>query len=83
MLDRTRLAARAAANGRTTRNRGSIGTDLGARASTVPALRLNTRRTKGTKMTATQRSSHTGRRSEWNRSPYFRNAVTVDARWSA
>ena len=32
------------------------------------------------KMTGAQRNSE-GRRSEWNRSPYLRDAVATDAKW--
>ena len=69
--DRSVIAARAAANGRTGRH-GSV-----LAPSTYP-LRTVHRRSRAVKLTATQRNSE-GRRSEWSRSADF----WTDAKWSA
>ena len=77
--DRTRIAERATAAGRTpTRNAGRVSTDLGARPSTVVPPRLGKVRKSRAKMTGAQRNSE-GRRSEWSMSPYF----FTDPKWSA
>lgn len=46
------------------------------------AMSSQVRNRKAVRMTATQRSAH-GPRSLWNNSPYYKNATTIDARWSA
>lgn len=68
--DRTIVASRAAANGRT-------GTRHSVMPPTMPRLRTVHRRSRGTKLTATQRNSE-GRRSEWSASPEF----WTDPKWS-
>lgn len=78
--DRSVIATRAAT--RTART-------PGARPSTNPAVRTMTTvkpsgpgiRKRKAKMTGAQRNSE-GRRSEWTASPYIRDAVATDARWS-
>lgn len=77
--DRTVIAARAAH--RPGARASTTGTNLAARTLTVvngsgPGIRRPKAR-----MTGAQRNSE-GRRSEWNESPYLRDAVANDSKWS-
>lgn len=81
-MNRARIAERAAANpriGSQPRNRGTVSTDPAARI--VSIQRRSTARIRRGK-TRYSGSGDAGYRSEWSRSMTFRNAVTVDARWS-
>ena len=78
------MARRAASNNLTgpTTIGASPSTNLLARDLTVVKPNGAGVRRSRAKMTGAQRNSE-GRRSEWTASPYLRDAVANDARWSA
>lgn len=78
--DRSIIAARAALRS-TDRPVLAPSTDLRARTLTVVKPSGAGIRRRKCKMTGAQRNSE-GRRSEWTASPYIRDAVATDARWS-
>ena len=83
--NRARIAERAGARSSTrSANAGRTGnpaTDLTARTlTTVKPSGVGIRKHK-CKMTRAQRNSE-GRRSEWSASPYIRDAVATDGKWS-
>lgn len=76
--NRAVIAKRAKPRARAT---GSTGTDLRARTLTVVKPSGAGIRKRKASMTGAQRNSE-GRRSEWTASPYIRDAVMTDAKWS-
>lgn len=79
--DRSVIAARASRRVGARRSTGRPATDVAARPITPLTPIGSVRRSSAVKMTGAQRNSE-GRRSEWNATPYLRDAVTTDAKWS-
>ena len=75
--NRARIAERASARASTSRP-GTVGTNPAMRVETIVHARIPVRRSKATRLTATQRNSE-GRPSEWSRSPYY----FTDSKWGA
>jgi hypothetical protein len=67
--NRARIAERAGAR-TSTKRPATVGTNPAMRVETIVHARIPVRRSKATRLTATQRNSE-GRRSEWSASPYY------------